>query len=308
MVKEPGKELMGYQGAVVPMPLDEVERLGGYLAKSKYFTDVTDTAQAVVKIIAGQALGFDPVYSMSKLYIVKGTVAVMAEAVAAMIKRSMRYDYKVLLYTEKECSLEFSDSGKAAMVSSFTLEDAKRARLIKEGGAWHSWPRAMLFSKALLQGARIVCPHIIAGVRTVEELGGYVDESGELQIDPEQAEKDTKELWPPYLQEGEEPAPITVESVAAEEHTAREEKESVGPIDETHPDSELGFDPDWLIDSLREVHWTEGTTKSWLANVYKVDTKGTVVEVVARLSRENREAFFKVVQTMLGKNQPRHSG
>lgn len=63
--------------------------------------------------------------------------------------------------------------------------------------------------------------------------------------------------------------------------------------------SDFDFDPHWLTDSLKQVHWEDATVKSYLKNVYQADTEGTVVEVVARLTREQREAFIKEIQSRL---------
>jgi len=68
-------------------------------------------------------------------------------------------------------------------------------------------------------------------------------------------------------------------------------------LDETTTD--LDFDPDELLDSLKQVNWKDATVKSYLKNVYKVDAEGTVIQVVARLSREQREAFFKELEDRL---------
>jgi len=62
---------------------------------------------------------------------------------------------------------------------------------------------------------------------------------------------------------------------------------------------EQDFDPDVLLDELKQLKWKDTTVKSYLQNVYKVDTEGTVVEVVARLTREQREKFFKEIQDRL---------
>lgn len=77
-----------------------------------------------------------------------------------------------------------------------------------------------------------------------------------------------------------------------QETTAQDE-----PISEEQP--ELDFDSDWLLDSLKRVRWQDATVKSYLKNVYRVDTDGTVVEVVTRLTREQLEAFFKEIQNRL---------
>lgn len=52
------------------------------------------------------------------------------------------------------------------------------------------------------------------------------------------------------------------------------------------------FEPVWLTDLLKRIKWTDKTTKSYLER-YKVDMKGTVVEITARLKVEDRKLFFQ---------------
>jgi len=162
-------------------PLAELQELGKVFYESGMFPDIRSAAQAIVKIQAGSELGFSPIYSMAKIYIVKGRVMVGAEALGAMVKRSGRYDYRVVKLTDTDCELMFTDNGQDAYLSRFTIEDAKRADLVQPGSGWHKWPRAMLMSKALSQGVRIVCPHMISGAYVPEDFGVEIGESGEIE-------------------------------------------------------------------------------------------------------------------------------
>lgn len=161
--------------------ITDLRNMATDFAKSGYFQDARDMAQAVVKIQAGRELGFGPVYSMTKIYIVKGKIAVSAETLGAMVKLSSRYDYAVKKLDDEECILLFTDNGKEAYTSKFTMTDARRAGLVAGGSGWEKWPRAMLMSKALSQGARIVCPHVIASVYTPEDMGMEATTEGEYQ-------------------------------------------------------------------------------------------------------------------------------
>jgi hypothetical protein len=169
------------QSSLNNLTITEAINLGGILAKSGFFSDIREASQAITKIIAGKELGFGPVYSMTKIYIVKGKIAVSAETLGAMVKRSGRYDYAVKKLDDEECILFFTDNGKEAYTSKFTMGDAKRAGIISPGSGWEKWPRAMLMSKALSQGARIVCPHVIAGVYTPEDMGLEAELEGEYK-------------------------------------------------------------------------------------------------------------------------------
>jgi hypothetical protein len=191
-----------------------IMELGKVMAASGFFTDAHQAGQAVVKILAGRELGFGPVASMTGVYIVKGKVSLSANLMAAAIKRSGRYDYRVDLLTEKGCTLSFYESGKPVGVSSFTLEDAAKAG-IDTNATWAKFPRNMLFARAMSNGARWYTPDIFGGpVYTPEELGQDVDgETGEPHVivtKPQQVlEAETVEPEP------EAPAePMTLEQAA----------------------------------------------------------------------------------------------
>lgn len=63
------------------------------------------------------------------------------------------------------------------------------------------------------------------------------------------------------------------------------------------------IDIDWLNETLKAINWTDETAKSFLAK-YKVSTEGSLVEVLARLNREQAEDFTKTLQTKAESNNP----
>lgn len=151
--------------------LDEVLTLGKTLAASGYFNDTRDAAQAAVKVLAGQELGLGPIASMTGIYIVKGRVTMSANLMAAQIKRSGRYNYRVTTMTNEAVVVEFFESGQSIGVSSYTADDAKAAGLWGSSDPWKKSPRNMLFARAMSNGAKWFCPDIFAGpVYTPDEM------------------------------------------------------------------------------------------------------------------------------------------
>jgi len=177
------------------MPFETMNSMATVFHQSGMFPDIKSAAQALVKIQAGSELGFSPIYSMTKIYIVKSRVMVSAEALGAMVKRSGRYDYKIIKLDNETCELEFTDNGKAVYLSRFTMQDARTAGIISDGSGWQKWPRAMLMSKALSQGARAVCPHVIAGTYTPEDMGYSVNPETD-QLVPETPEAEIESRKP----------------------------------------------------------------------------------------------------------------
>ncbi len=149
--------------------------LAKVIADSGFFTDARDVAQAGVKILAGRELGFGPVQSMTGIYLVKGRITLSANLIAAAVRRSGRYDYRVTHLDDLKCVIQFTMDKQAAGVSTFTIDDAKKASLASNDN-WKKYPRNMLFARAMSNGARWYCPDVFGGpVYTPDELGAAVD-------------------------------------------------------------------------------------------------------------------------------------
>lgn len=174
--------------SAVAATLDETLNLGQLLARSGYFSDAREAAQAVVKILAGREIGLGPIAAMTGIYLVKGRVTLSANLMATAINRSGRYRYRVRRLDERGCELVFFEGAEELGVSGFTDADAKRAGLLGQAGPWTQYPRNMYFARALSNGAKWYCPDIFGGpVYTPEELGARVDAAGEV-IAPEPPE------------------------------------------------------------------------------------------------------------------------
>jgi len=164
------------------MTLQETMTLGDVLAKSGFFNDAKDAAKAVVKVLAGRELGFGPIASMTGVHVVQGKPSIGANLLGAAIKGSGRYNYRVAHLDDTRAEVVFFEHGQEAGRSSFTMDDAKKAGLSGKDN-WQKYPRNMLFSRALSNGARWYCPDVFSGVTpyTPEELGAEVDgETGDV--------------------------------------------------------------------------------------------------------------------------------
>jgi hypothetical protein len=156
--------------------------LGQVLAGSGYFADARQAAQAAVKVMAGQELGLGPIASMTGIHIVQGKVTIGANLIAAMIRRSGRYTYRITQHTDEVCELVFFEAGQEIGRSAFSIEDARRAGLVKAGSPWVSHPKNMLFARAISNGAKWHCPDVFTGpIYTPDEFGVDVDpQTGEV--------------------------------------------------------------------------------------------------------------------------------
>lgn len=159
--------------------VDDVMRIGKVMAESGFFQDSRQAAQAVVKILAGQEMGFGPFASMTGVHIIQGRPAIGANLMAAAVKGSGRYDYRVTRLDDDGCEIAFYEKGQEIGRSSFNREDAKKAGTKN----LDKFPRNMYFARAMSNGVRWYCPNAFSGaaVYTPEELGAEVNpETGEI--------------------------------------------------------------------------------------------------------------------------------
>jgi hypothetical protein len=151
------------------------------------FPDVKDGAKALVKILAGKEIGVTPFQAMTNIHIIQGKATMGANLMAAKVKGSGKYDYRVTKLSNKVCKIMFKQ--RTPQVSmweelgefTYSIEDAERAGLVKDGSSWVKYPQNMLFARAISSGVRLYCPDVFNGnlVYVPEELGAQVNEDGE---------------------------------------------------------------------------------------------------------------------------------
>jgi hypothetical protein len=167
------------------MGLAEVQTLGALLAKSGYFQDAKDAAQACVKVLAGQELGLPPIASMMGIHVIKGKVELSANLIASLVRRH-GYDYSIERHDNTGCVIVFLSKEKKQLgKSSFTEADAKAAQIGSD--MYRKFPRNMYFSRAMSNGAKWFCPEVFSGVPVYGqgELGGPSEDSE--VVDPAEA-------------------------------------------------------------------------------------------------------------------------
>lgn len=236
----------------------DVELAAKSMAASGYFQDARDAAQAVVKILAGQELGFGPFASMTGVYIIQGRPSIGANLMAAAVKKSGRYNYRIIEMTDKVCEIAFFEGKEEIGRSRFTLEDAHKAGTKN----LDKFPRNMLFARAMSNGVRWFCPDVFAGapVYTPEELGASVNEDGD-PIDIQTITVKPVEPTP-------EPAPAmtpAAESISYEDACKVTNSKNIayGEI----PSDKLSF----MLQSLLTAIKSGGTPEEIAAKEYKRD-------------------------------------
>ncbi len=153
----------------------EMQRIAKTFVASGYFKDIKDVAQAVVKMQLGAELGLPPVSALQAIHVIEGKPCMSSSLVAARIKSSGRYRYVAKQWDDMQCVLAFFEKQDGEWLecgeASFTIKDAAKAGVATRA-QWQKYPKAMLFARAITQGARAYCADVFHGapVYTEDEL------------------------------------------------------------------------------------------------------------------------------------------
>lgn len=163
-------------------------RLAKVAAASGYYPDARKPEQTMAKIQLGHSLGLEPTQALIGLYIVEGKPMVAATTLASFVKRKGDHDFRVLHHDDQSCSIEFgpspapkrqinSETGEVEWIpwleaygtSTFTMEHANTADLVREKSGWVKYPRNMLYARAMSNGVKWYCPDATQGIPVYHE-------------------------------------------------------------------------------------------------------------------------------------------
>lgn len=156
----------------------EIMTIAKSFADSGMFPDCKSMAQAAVKIQAGREFGIQPFAAMSGIHIIQGKPTIGAGLMAARVKGFGKYDYKVIEHTDKVCSIEYFQGKESIGVSTFTIDDARKAGTKN----LDKFPKNMLFARAMSNGVKWFTPDIYEMPVYVPEEMAQVTEDAQAQV------------------------------------------------------------------------------------------------------------------------------
>jgi hypothetical protein len=175
--------------------------------KSGLFPTARNTAGVFTIVQFGREVGLSPVVALNNVAVISGKLSMSGASMLALAcKHGVRADFK--LETEEKCVINFTREGFPDYSSEFTMEDAKKADLLKSD-AWAKYPKVMLRWRAVAQGLRIVAPDILAGVYTEDEIRNIEPSTPSVQDDT----PTVSETVPETVQEEAEVSDIPEETI-----------------------------------------------------------------------------------------------
>lgn len=152
--------------------LDQLDTVVSKLMKTKHYQKIGEDGVYAI-LSKARSMDFEPFEALNgAFYVVQGRVGMSTETMAYLVRKaghSVKKDPKsnnticILTGTRK-------DNGDTWTVS-FSMEDARRAGLIKQGGNYDKYPAVMLYNRAMSMLFRQLFPDLSRGAGyTHEEL------------------------------------------------------------------------------------------------------------------------------------------
>lgn len=158
--------------AIVPRSFPELQQMAVALAAARVVASFKQNpADVLAVIMSGSEMGLPPMASLRAFYVFDGNASLKADGMAAVAIAHPECEY--LRKTEESAEAATWTTkrrGEPAATYRFTIEDAARAGLVKEGSNWKKWPGRMCSARSKAFLLRDVYPDVFAGIASTEEM------------------------------------------------------------------------------------------------------------------------------------------
>lgn len=164
---------------VVAAKITSVEeaKAWGQMAKDAAVIPMTMTPiQAAAIVQTGKELGLHPFQSLRSISFIKGKLCMSVQLQLALAKSKGVQTHKGWLKeTDGSCTVTLT-RGVEEVTCTYTLEDAKRAKLVIPDGNWDKYARQMLRWRAIGDALRLIAPDAVMGLLSPEEAESITED------------------------------------------------------------------------------------------------------------------------------------
>lgn len=196
---------------------DELFRLAQVCHASGLFDDVTDAAQAMVKIVKGQEMGLPPTTAMGAFDLIRKRLFIKPWVIAALINACGYGRYRVVAQSDQACTIHFARKypGQGWLECppvTYTIAEAKAHGLLERSVHWKASPAHMLYQRCMGRGGARYFPELLAGLTPPQE---------DMPITPEQHQQNLADLFG-----DQERGPSPVQHTSPDERDASKEPQT----------------------------------------------------------------------------------
>ena len=161
-----------------------IERVAPAMHQARFFGGVTSPAAAMAIMLTGYELGLPPAASFRFVHVIDGRPALSPKGALAVLRRSGLLDRLEIVEAPGACTVAMRRRGGESFSLTWTLEDARRAGVIRPNGGWDRYPQNMLRWRAIGYVADVLFPDVLGGLHRADEVGAAIDASGDVVRQP----------------------------------------------------------------------------------------------------------------------------
>ena len=170
---------------LTPQVWGMIQSMAPTLHKARLF-GVASPEQAAAIMLKGHELGLSFGASFEFINVIQGKPTLSPRGALALIMQSPLCDGVTIDDQTDEqgnptrCVVTMKRTNGLEYTVTFSMADAQRAGLVKDGGAWETYPANMLRWRAVGFCADVVFPDVLGGMKRADELGAELTEAGDV--------------------------------------------------------------------------------------------------------------------------------
>jgi hypothetical protein len=141
---------------------------------------VSSKEQAAAIMLKGYELGLGLTASFEFIHVVQGKPTLSPRGALALILQHPELAELNVDDKKDACQVTMKRKNGFSYTVEFTLEDAKKAGVVKSGSGWESYPKNMLRWRAIGFCADVVFPDVIGGMKRSDEMGAAITPEGDV--------------------------------------------------------------------------------------------------------------------------------
>ena len=171
---------------MVPGSWEQAEKIGQSLAKSTMIPKAYQGQpyNILAAISLGSSLGLNPMQAMQSIASVNGIPALYADGMLAICRSCGSWEWMQETIDGEVATCTVKRRGEPEVTVTFSVSDAKRAKLWGKQGPWTEYPQRMLQMRARSWALRNLYADVLRGMQTKEEVADIPVEQPAVTVEP----------------------------------------------------------------------------------------------------------------------------
>ena len=179
-------ELIKSDNWMVPGSWEQAEKIGQSLAKSTMIPKAYQGQpyNILAAISLGSSLGLNPMQAMQSIASVNGIPALYSDGMLAICRSCGSWEWMQETIDGEVATCTVKRRGEPEVTVTFSVSDAKRAKLWGKQGPWTEYPQRMLQMRARSWALRNLYADVLRGMQTKEEVADIPTEQPAVTVEP----------------------------------------------------------------------------------------------------------------------------